>query len=277
LPETAPGGLPFRVPPTRRPESSDIAPHNTEILSDHDLAVIQKALTLARQDGKDDPQDAAAGQHEPGPGPGPPADEPRETRPPKSRYSAPPPAITQAAPAANPEPPWGTVLVNTIRLWTQRRFWPAATRWRAIGALIPVPGPSRAMGRAASVPTPAAVRRLKESRARRRRRLLLYALGAASIVVAAALVDHWGVLPRVGASTSSSPMQVGGSPHRPQLLPPLGQPPVMHFSTAVDATSAAAEPSAQPTSPAAQPSGRRTQHLNQPGRRHLSKATARDG
>jgi outer membrane biosynthesis protein TonB len=71
----------------------------------------------------------------------------------------------------------------------------------------------------------------------RRRRLLLYALAAASIIVAAALVDHWGVMPRVGANTSSSSTQVGGSPHRPQLLPPLCQPPVMHFSNAGNATS----------------------------------------
>jgi hypothetical protein len=89
----------------------------------------------------------------------------------------------------------------------------------------------------------------------RRRRLLLYALAAASIVVAAALVDHWGVLPSLGANTSSSATQVGGPPHRPQLLPPLDQPPVMHFSNAVNATSTPAEPSAQPPSPAAEVSG----------------------
>src|SRR6185437_4344028 len=89
----------------------------------------------------------------------------------------------------------------------------------------------------------------------RRRRLLLYALAAASIVVAAALVDHWGVLPRVGAHASSSTTQVGGPPQRPQLLPPLDQPPVMHFSNAVNATSTPAESSAQPTSLAAEPSG----------------------
>ena len=77
----------------------------------------------------------------------------------------------------------------------------------------------------------------------RRRRLLLYALAAASIVVAAALADHWGVLPRVGANTSSSVTQVGGSPHRPQLLPPLNQPPVMHFSNAVSVTLTPAESS----------------------------------
>jgi hypothetical protein len=89
----------------------------------------------------------------------------------------------------------------------------------------------------------------------RRRRLLLYAIAALSIVVAAALVDHWGVLPSLGANTSSSATQVGGPPHRPQLLPPLDQPPVMHFSNAGNATSTPAEPSAQPPSPAAEPSG----------------------
>jgi hypothetical protein len=85
-----------------------------------------------------------------------------------------------------------------------------------------VPPPERSRGpEPVRAPTPT-----------RRRRRLLYALAAASIVVAAALVDHWGVLPRVGAGTSSSPAQVNGSPYRPQLLPPLDQPPVMHFSVA---------------------------------------------
>jgi hypothetical protein len=91
--------------------------------------------------------------------------------------------------------------------------------------------------------------------AARRRRLLFYALAAACIVVAAALVDHWGVLPRVGANTSSSPAQFGGPSHRPQLLPPLDQPPVMQFSSAVGVTSTPAKHSAQPTGPAAEPSG----------------------
>ncbi len=75
----------------------------------------------------------------------------------------------------------------------------------------------------------------------RRRRLLLYALAAVSIVVAAALAGHWGVLPRVGANTSSGATQVGGTSHGSQLLPPLEQPPVMHFSNAVDATSTPAD------------------------------------
>jgi hypothetical protein len=81
----------------------------------------------------------------------------------------------------------------------------------------------------------------------RRRRLLVHALAAASIVVAAALADHWDVLPRVSATTSSSPTQVSGPPHRPQLLPPLNQPPVMHFSNAVNARPTPAEPSSGPS------------------------------
>jgi hypothetical protein len=52
-------------------------------------------------------------------------------------------------------------------------------------------------------------------------------LAAACIVIAAALADHWNVLPRVGAGTS--PAQVGSVLHGPRLLPPLDQPPVMHF------------------------------------------------
>lgn len=69
-----------------------------------------------------------------------------------------------------------------------------------------------------------------------RRRLPLYAAAAAVIVVAAALANHWGVLPRLGASTSSSPTHVSRPPRPsrpPRLLPPLGQPPVMHFGSAL--------------------------------------------
>ena len=95
------------------------------------------------------------------------------------------------------------------------------------GEPAPVPKPARE-------PEPA-----RAARPRRDRRFLLYALAAASIVIVAALVDHWGVLPRVGANASSSPTQLGGPAHRPQLLPPLDQPPVMHFSNAVSARSSA--------------------------------------
>ena len=83
----------------------------------------------------------------------------------------------------------------------------------------------------------------RAARPARGRRLLLYALAAASIVVAASLADHWDALPRVGATTSSSPAQVGGPPPRSQLIPPLNQPPVMHFSNAVRERSGG-EPSA---------------------------------
>jgi hypothetical protein len=97
------------------------------ILSDQDLAVIAKAVARARQDGKEDRQDAAAGQA--GPGPGPAAEAPR--------CSAPPPAVTRAVLAASPIPSWSTVLATTIRLWaSRRRFWPATMRWRVTGALI---------------------------------------------------------------------------------------------------------------------------------------------
>jgi hypothetical protein len=95
--------------------------------------------------------------------------------------------------------------------------------WAVEPALVPEP---------AREPEPA-----RAARSARGRRLLLYALAASSIVVAAALADHWDALPRVGATTSSSPAQVSGPPHRPQLLPPLDQPPVMHFSNAVRARS----------------------------------------
>jgi len=95
------------------------------ILSDHDLAVIAKAVARARQDGKD----AAEAQPGPGPGPDSPAEEPRR--------SAPPPAMTRARPGASPTPPWSTTLANTHRLRAARRwFWPATMRRRVTGALV---------------------------------------------------------------------------------------------------------------------------------------------
>ncbi|HEY1001262.1 MAG TPA: hypothetical protein VGD83_16620 [Streptosporangiaceae bacterium] len=129
-------GLPFRVRPPRRPESGGVAARDKVILSDHDLAVIGKAVARARQDGPGDQQDAAAGQPGPGPGLGQAADRPRPPRPPEPRCPAPPPAITQALPAADPAPPWGTVLATTIRLRARQWFWPATRRWRVISALI---------------------------------------------------------------------------------------------------------------------------------------------
>jgi hypothetical protein len=134
---TGADGLPFRVRPPSRPDSSDIAMHDPVILSDHDLAVIREAVALARQDGhEDDRQNAAAAQYGPGLGPGPHAEQSRASRPPEPRGPAPPPAATPALPAASPTPAWGTVLANTIRLWARRRFWPATPRRRVINALI---------------------------------------------------------------------------------------------------------------------------------------------
>jgi hypothetical protein len=95
-----------------------------------------------------------------------------------------------------------------------------------------VPGPASEASRPVPIREPESAR---TARPTRRRRLLLYALTAVSILGAAALADHWGVLPRVGATTSSNSTQVSGPPHRPQLLPPLNQPPVMHFTSAVGA------------------------------------------
>jgi hypothetical protein len=166
-----------------------------------------------------------------------------EPEPPESLESTHTPEHPEPLPAAEPAsegrppepalaPELTQVLGSTQAVWPTQAAEPAS-----------VPDP-------ASEPEPARPPALT-----RRRRLLLYALAAACIVVAAALVDHWGVLPRVGANTSSSTTQVGGPAHRSQLLPPLNQPPVMHFSNAVNATSTPAEPSAQPTSLAAELSG----------------------
>ena len=137
-PETEPDGLPVRVRlPRRRPKSRDTPAYNRVTLSGHDMAVIWKAVALARRNGNDDRQDAAAaGQPGPVPGPGPPAEEPWATRPPEPRRSAPPPEIAQALPAASPTPPWGTILANTIRSWARKRFGAAPRRWRVISAVV---------------------------------------------------------------------------------------------------------------------------------------------
>ena len=91
-------------------------------------------------------------------------------------------------------------------------------------APVPGPAPAPAPERAGLTRQPGPARAVTPARSRR---LLLYALAAACIVVAAALAGHWNVLPRIGASTS--PTQAGSLLHGPWLLPPLGQPPVMHF------------------------------------------------
>jgi hypothetical protein len=141
--------------------------------------------------------------------------------------SAPEPEpVRQAEPISEPEPAPAPEPAQASR--------PAQTAEPArAGEPAPVPRP-------APGPEPA-----RAARPTRGRRLLLYGLAAASIVVAAALADHWDALPRVGATTNSSPAQVSGPPHRAQLLPPLDQPPVMHFSSAVRARSAPGPQSAR--------------------------------
>jgi hypothetical protein len=220
-------------------------------------------------------------------GAGPVRPEPEPIRP-AERFARPQPiSEPEPAPAPEPEPP---ETLEPTRIPEQPEPPPAsepASEGRPpelapVTELTQVLGPTQAAEPApsaqpASVPEPASeaarpalTRELEPARAAMpttRRRLLLYALAAASIVVAAALVNHWGVLPRVGAHTNSGPTHVGGSPQRPQLLPPLDQPPVMHFSNAVNATSPLAEPSAQPTRPAAEQSGAQNSAVQPAGSR----------
>ncbi|TVZ00439.1 hypothetical protein EAS64_38100 [Trebonia kvetii] len=77
-------------------------------------------MALARLDGKDYQQSSTAALNGTDPGADPPAPESRDTRPPESRWSVPPPATTQGLPEAHP--PWGTPQANTIRMWTRKRF-----------------------------------------------------------------------------------------------------------------------------------------------------------
>jgi len=159
------------------------------------------------------------------------APEPEPIRP-AERFARPEP-VSAPEPAPVPEPAPTPELTNA----PEPVLAPEPTQ--ASGAAQTVE-PARA-GEPAPVPTPAREPEpARAARPTRGRRLLLYALAAVSIVVAAALADHWDALPRVGATTSSSPAQVGGPSHGPQLLPPLDQPPVMHFSNAVRARSATA-------------------------------------
>jgi hypothetical protein len=128
-PETETDSLPSRVRPPHRSGPSGTATHGSVILSDHDLAVIRKAVARARLDGKEYQQSTTASRN--GTDPGPPA---AETRPPESVWSVQPPETTQALPAA--DPPQGTPLVNTVRMRTRRRSRPTRARWRLTGAII---------------------------------------------------------------------------------------------------------------------------------------------
>jgi hypothetical protein len=143
----------------------------------------------------------------------------------RAERSARPETVSEPEPAPAPEPVQKVESAETVEPMLAPE--PAQTVEPArIVEPAPVPTPIRE-------PEPT-----RAARPARGRRLLLYALAAGCIVVAAAMADHWDALPRVGATTSSSPAQVGGPPPRSQLIPPLDQPPVMHFSNAVRARSA---------------------------------------
>jgi hypothetical protein len=131
-PETETDSLPSRVRPPRRSGSSGTATHGSVILSDHDLAVMRKAVARARLDDKEYQQSTTAGRN--GTDAGPPAVEARETRPPESSWSVQPPETTQALPAADPSR--GTPLANTVQMRTRRRSKPTRARWRLTGAII---------------------------------------------------------------------------------------------------------------------------------------------
>jgi hypothetical protein len=203
---------------------------------------IRAAERFARPTPISEPESAPAPEPVPAPGP-----EPPESLEPTHTPEQPGP-LSASEPASEGRPPEPARVPELLQVLGPTQ---AVEPMQAAGpASVPEP--------ASQASPPELTRESEPARAptpTRRRRLLLYALAAASIVVAAALVDHWDMLPRLGANTSSSPTQVGAPAHRSQLLPPLDQPPVMHFSNAVDATSAPAEPLAQPTSPAAGPSG----------------------
>jgi hypothetical protein len=133
-PETETDSLPSRVRAPRRSGPSGTAAHGGVILSDHDLAVMRKAVARARLDGKESQRSPTAGRPGTDPGSDPPAPEARETRPPESRWSVQPPATTQAPPAADPF--WGTPPANTIGTRTRHRSRPTRARWRLTAAII---------------------------------------------------------------------------------------------------------------------------------------------
>lgn len=139
------------------------------------------------------------------------APEPELARP--AERTGKPEAAPEPEPAAEPEP------VPVPEPEPERTLEP-----ELVTELEPVPEPEPARERGPG----------RSARPARTRRLLVYACAAVLIAVAATLADHWNALPRVGATTSSSPTQGGPSP-RPQLLPPLDQPPVIHFSDTVTA------------------------------------------
>ncbi len=160
-----------------------------------------------------------------------------EPAPPPTREPEPAPAVepVQAVePASAPEP--ASEVSPPTRVPEPASAVEPAPAVEPVQAVEPAsaPEPAREASPPTHVPEPARAPTLA-----RLRRLLIYALAAAAIVVAAVLAGRWGVLPSVGANTSSGPTQVGGPDYHPQLLPPLNQPPVTHFSTATGESSGA--------------------------------------
>ena len=132
--ETETDSLPSRVRPPSRSGPSGTATHRSVILSDHDLAVMRRAVAQARLDGKEYQQPTGAGRNGSDPGPDPPAAEARETRTNESRWSVQPPAVIPALPAADPS--GGTPPASTVRMRTRQRSRPTRGRWRLTGAIV---------------------------------------------------------------------------------------------------------------------------------------------
>jgi hypothetical protein len=163
-------GLPSRSGRRTARDFSADAAQDTVILSVQDLAAAQQAVDLARQDQEDEhgTGGAAGAGDRPGhgagsaghgiPGPrrppgGPPAGGSAPGSTPAGRQQPGGPAAAAPAGAgpgglarrgpvpggARRPPPWGTVLVTTVRLWAQRRRhlrWPAQARWRVLSVLV---------------------------------------------------------------------------------------------------------------------------------------------
>ncbi|HEY1703279.1 MAG TPA: hypothetical protein VGG75_26555 [Trebonia sp.] len=118
----------------RRPDPGGAAAHGNAILSDHDMAVIRKAVARARLDGSDSQQSTAADRNRTDHGADQPALESGRTRPSASGWSVPPTATTPRPPAAAPSQ--GAPPANAIRRPTRQRSSRTSSRWRLTGAII---------------------------------------------------------------------------------------------------------------------------------------------
>ncbi len=122
----APGDPALGIPPegltsrASRPATRDFsadAARDAVIVPAGDLAAAQEAVTRARQDQEVQRRAGAAPAARDQGGPG----------------------GTGGPSRPQPPPPWGTVLLTTVRLWAQRHLpprWPAQARWRVLTLLI---------------------------------------------------------------------------------------------------------------------------------------------